>query len=163
VAKVKQPRKSVKQMKKKIFEDEEGSSSSGDEKLIKNLKMGVDGAENDAAIKEQMDALRKEKEEKKRAEDEADGLFDSESDEERDLSVLNDKQRDQYERHMKVIKNLKEQRYPHNLYHELMTVRLDQVEGMTDTEFRRKVMGFVRKLPIMYQEDVKNYLGEIKA
>jgi hypothetical protein len=44
-----------------------------------------------------------------------------------------------------------------------MTVRLDQVEGMTDTEFRRKVMGFVRKLPIMYQEDVKNYLGEIKA
>jgi hypothetical protein len=38
-----------------------------------------------------MEALKKEKEEKKRLEDEADGLFDSESEEERNLDALNKK------------------------------------------------------------------------
>lgn len=125
-------KKKVQPMKKRVFEDEDDSdSSSDDEELVKNLKLGDGGAEDDEAIKAQMDALRKEKEEKKRLEDEADGLFDSESEEERDLSALNHKQLEQYERHKKVVKNLKDQRYPHNLYHELMIVRLDEVEGMT--------------------------------
>lgn len=85
-------RKSVLPMKKKVFEDdEEESSSSEDEKMVKNLKLGEGGAEDDAAIKAQMEAMRKEKEDKKRAEDEADGLFDSSSEDEKDLSVLTKK------------------------------------------------------------------------
>lgn len=44
-----------------------------------------------------------------------------------------------------------------------MKVRVDQVVGMTQTEFRRKILSFVRKLPLMYQEGVKTYLTEIRA
>jgi hypothetical protein len=44
-----------------------------------------------------------------------------------------------------------------------MQVRLDNVEGMTQTEFRKKVISYVRKLPEVYQDQVKDYLGEIKG
>jgi hypothetical protein len=44
-----------------------------------------------------------------------------------------------------------------------MLVRLDNVEGMTQTEFRKKVISYVRKLPEVYQDQVKDYLGEIKG
>ncbi len=137
-------------MKKRVFEDEEGSSSSDDEKMIKNIKLNGDQAENDEAIRKQMEEMKQAKEARKRKEEELDGVFDTSSEEEKDLSGLTEKQRKQYERHMSVVRNLKSQKYPHYLYHELMAVRLDQVEGMTQTEFRRKVMGFVRKLPIIY-------------
>ena len=46
-------RKSVMPMKKKVFEDDEDESSSEeDERMVKNLKIGGDGEEDDAAIKE---------------------------------------------------------------------------------------------------------------
>ncbi len=72
-----------------------------------------------------MEEMRKEKEDRKRREEELDGVFDTSSEEEKDLSGLTKKQRKQYERHLAVIKNLKSQRYPHYLYHELMGVKLE--------------------------------------
>ena len=44
-----------------------------------------------------------------------------------------------------------------------MEVTEEMVEGMTQTEFRKKVMSFVRKLPLMYQKDVRESLSAIKA
>lgn len=47
-----------------------------------------------------MQNIRKIQEEKKKREEEADGLLTTEKfDEERDMSVLNEKQKEQYERH----------------------------------------------------------------
>jgi small nuclear ribonucleoprotein (snRNP)-like protein len=40
---------------------------------------------------------------------------------------------------------------------------LEEVEGMTQTEFRKKVMSYIRKLPQIYQEQVRDYLTEIKG
>jgi hypothetical protein len=111
-----------------------------------------------------MEAMRKEKEERKAMEDALDNAInETSSEEEKDLSILNKKQKKQYLRHQEILKILKTQKYPHNLYAELMQVRLENVEGMTQTEFRKKVISYVRKLPEVYQDQVKDYLGEIKG
>ena len=111
-----------------------------------------------------MEAMRKEKEERKAMEDALDNAInETSSEEEKDLSILNKKQKKQYLRHQEILKILKSQKYPHNLYAELMQVRLENVEGMTQTEFRKKVISYVRKLPEVYQDQVKDYLGEIKG
>ena len=108
--------------------------------------------------------MRKEKEERKAMEDALDNAInETSSEEEKDLSILNKKQKKQYLRHQEILKILKSQKYPHNLYAELMQVRLENVEGMTQTEFRKKVISYVRKLPEVYQDQVKDYLGEIKG
>ena len=77
-------------------------------------------------------------------------INETSSEEEKDLSILNKKQKKQYLRHQEILKILKTQKYPHNLYAELMQVRLENVEGMTQTEFRKKVISYVRKLPEVY-------------
>jgi hypothetical protein len=73
-----------------------------------------------------MEAMRKEKEDRKAMEEALDNAIDeSSSEEEKDLSLLNSKQRKQYESHQEILKILKSQKYPHSLYHELLQVRLD--------------------------------------
>jgi hypothetical protein len=66
-------RRKVLPMKKKIFEDEdeEDSSSDEDEEMLKQMRGFGDGnqEDNDEAIKKQMEAMRKEKEDKKAMED----------------------------------------------------------------------------------------------
>jgi hypothetical protein len=41
---------------------------------------------------------------------------------------------------------LRAQKYPHNLYHELMKLTIEEVKGMTQTEFRKRIISYVRKL-----------------
>jgi hypothetical protein len=88
-------RKKVLPMKKKIFEvEDEDDSSSDDEDMAKAMKMGANMADNDEAIKKQMEMMRKEKEDKKAREDALDNAInDTSSEEEKDLSLLNKKQR----------------------------------------------------------------------
>jgi hypothetical protein len=57
------------------------------------------------------------------------------SEEEKDLSlsILNKKQKKKYLRHLEILKIIRSEMYPHNLYDELMLVRLDNVDSMTLT------------------------------
>jgi hypothetical protein len=62
--------------------------------MAKAMKMGANMADNDEAIKKQMEMMRKEKEDKKAREDALDNAInDTSSEEEKDLSLLNKKQR----------------------------------------------------------------------
>lgn len=85
-------RKKVLGMKKRLFEDDEEESSSDDEELVKAIKMGDNDADNDEEIRKKIEAMRKEKEDKKALEEALDQISES-SEEEKDLSMLNKKQK----------------------------------------------------------------------
>lgn len=98
-------------MKKKLFEDEddeEDSDDSDDEELIKHLKMSHKaGPEGEEEIQRQLDRIKAEREEKMRLEEEA-YLDSEEEDQPRDVSVLTPEQKEQYERHDKVHRKIKD-------------------------------------------------------
>ena len=88
--------------------------------------------------------------------------FDDEEDR-RDLSMMTPAQRAQYERHSKTIKNLKTEANPQQLYHQMMAIKYEDVDGMTKREFRRRVMIHLRKLPKELMSEVKGYLAELRG
>lgn len=49
------------------------------------------------------------------------------------------------------------------LYHKLMEIKHEELEGMTKREFKSRIMHHAKRLPRDLMDDVKEYLGEIRG
>eukprot|EP00347_Sterkiella_histriomuscorum_P007679 403347989 len=121
-----------------------------------NFKIGGDFDENDRIIMQRLEEEKRRKLMKK-------FNIDDEHERKRDTSNMNPLQKQQYERHQKVMGTLKAEMTAQQLYHKLMELKYQDVEGMTKREFRSRIMYHVKRLPRDLASDVKSFLSEIRG